>query len=49
MIDDAFLLLCLDKCEWLEDVERENSSIASFLSCVLNVGNLKRDLIIWLC
>ena len=31
MIDDIFLSLGLDKCEWLEDIEREDSS---FMSCV---------------
>ena len=31
MIDDVFLSLGLDKCEWLE---REDSSLASFMSCV---------------
>ena len=51
VIDD-FLSLGLDKCEWLE---RKDSSLATFMSCVLvtgNVGYLKRDLIIelnWLC
>ena len=29
-----FLSLGLDKCEWLEDIEREDSSLASFMSCV---------------
>ena len=24
----------LDECEWLEDIEREDSSLASFMSCV---------------
>ena len=42
------LSLGLDKCEWLEDIEREDSSLAAFMSCVVrgNVGSLKRDLII---
>ena len=34
MIDDLFLSLGLDKCEWLEDIEREDSSLATFMSCV---------------
>ena len=34
MIDDIFLSLGLDKCEWLEDIEREDSSLAAFMSCV---------------
>ena len=34
MIDDIFLSLDLDKCEWLEDIEREDSSFAAFMSCV---------------
>ena len=29
MVDDIFLSLGLDKHEWLEDIEREDSSIAS--------------------
>ena len=33
MIDDIFLSLGLDRCEWLEDIEREDSSLASFMSC----------------
>ena len=34
LIDDIFLSLGLDKCEWLEDIEREDSSLAAFMSCV---------------
>ena len=34
VIDDIFLSLGLDKCEWLEDIEREDSSLAAFKSCV---------------
>ena len=34
MIDDSFLSLGLDKCEWLEDIGREDSSLAVFMSCV---------------
>ena len=34
MIDDIFLPLGLDKCEWLEDIEREDSSLSAFMSCV---------------
>ena len=32
MIDDIFLLLGLDKSEWLEDIERKGSSLP--MSCV---------------
>ena len=32
MIDDIFLLLGLDKGEWLEDIERKDSSLT--MSCV---------------
>ena len=49
MIDDIFLALCLDKCEWLEDIERGDSSLASFMLCVeefISVGSSKKDLII---
>ena len=52
VIDDIFLSLGLDKSEWLEDIEREDSSLASYMLCVEecisggNVGSLKRDLII---
>ena len=31
MID---LSLGLDNCEWLKDIEREDSSLTSFMSCV---------------
>ena len=34
VIDDIFLSLGLDKCEWLENTDREDSSLASFMSCV---------------
>ena len=34
VIDDIFLSLGLDKCEWLEDIEREDSSLALFMLCV---------------
>ena len=36
VIDDIFLSLGQDKCEWLEDIEREDacSSLATFMSCV---------------
>ena len=34
VIDDIFLSLGLDKCGWLEDIEREDSSFATFMSCV---------------
>ena len=32
--NDNFRSLGLDKCEWLEDIEREDSSLTSFMSCV---------------
>ena len=34
MIAGIFLSLGLDKCEWLEDIEREDSSLSTFMSCV---------------
>ena len=34
VIDDIFLSLGLDKCKWLGDTEREDSSLASFMLCV---------------
>ena len=34
VIDDIFLSLSLDKCELLEDIEREDSSLAAFMLCV---------------
>ena len=33
MVDDLFYL-AIDKGEWLEDIERRDSSSASFLACV---------------
>ena len=45
VIDDIFLSLGLDKCEWLEDIEKEHSSLASFMSCVECIGQRERDLI----
>ena len=33
VIDDIFLSLGLDKREWLEDIEREDSSLA-FMPCI---------------
>ena len=46
MIDDIFLSLGLDKCEWLEDIEREDSCISLvYVVCrgvyVLVRGSLK--------
>ena len=46
--------LGLDKCEWLEDIERGVSSLASFISISVrgNVRSSKRDLIVklnWPC
>ena len=49
-MDDIFLSLGLDKCEWLEDIERQDSSLAVFMSCVqeyISERECKRDLINW--
>ena len=32
--EDKETSLGLDKCEWLDDIEREDSSIALFMLCV---------------
>ena len=34
MVDDLFKYLDIDKDEWLEDIERGESSSASSLNCV---------------
>ena len=34
LIDDLFVSLGLDKAEWLEDIERGESSLASYLACI---------------
>ena len=34
MVDDLFKSLDIDKGEWLKDIERGDSSSASFLACV---------------
>ena len=34
MVGDLFKSLGIDKGEWLEDIERGDSSLASFLACV---------------
>ena len=34
MVDDLFKSLDIDRGEWLEDIERGDSSSASFLACV---------------
>ena len=34
MIDDLFVSLGLDKAEWLEDIERGESSFTSYLACI---------------
>ena len=34
VIDDLFVSLGLDKAEWLEDIERGESSLASYLACI---------------
>ena len=50
-MDDLFKSLGIDKGEWLDDIERGDSSSASFLACVESilvkgkVGGLKRDLL----
>ena len=49
-MDDLFKYLDIDKNEWLEDIERGESSSASSLDCIYilvkeKVGCLKRDLI----
>ena len=31
---DLFVSLGLDKAEWLEDIERRESSLASYLACI---------------
>ena len=53
MIDDLFVYLGLDKAEWLEDIERGESSLASYLACIdecISEKSLRKDLIInWLC
>ena len=52
MIDDLFVSLGLDKAEWLEDIERGESSLASYLACIgvciseRECRNLRKDLII---
>ena len=33
-MDDLFKSLDIDKGEWMEDIEHEDSSSASFLACV---------------
>ena len=33
--------LGLDKAEWLEDFERGESSLASYLACILAQGNVE--------
>ena len=47
--------LGLDNAKWLEDIERGESSLASYLACIDeciiargNVESLKKHLIIWL-
>ena len=34
VIDDLFVSLGLDKAEWLEDIEKGESSLASYLACI---------------
>ena len=34
VIDDLFVSLGLDKAEWLEHIERGESSLASYLACI---------------
>ena len=33
MVDELFVSLGLDKDEWMEDIKRGESSLASFLTC----------------
>ena len=52
MIDDKFLSLGVDKCEWLEDIERQDSSLAAFISCVeeyISERECRKFEINWLC
>ena len=52
MIDDLIVSLGLDKAEWLEDIERGKSSLASYLACidkcisVRECRHLRKDLMI---
>ena len=34
MVDELFVFLGLDKHEWVEDIKREESSLASFFVCI---------------
>ena len=34
VVEDIFTSLCINKCEWLEDIKKEEDSLASFMSCV---------------
>ena len=53
VIDDLFVSLGFDKAEWLEDIERGESSIASYLACIdecISERECRKDLIVnWLC
>ena len=49
MVDELFVSLALDKHEWVEDIKREESSLASFLACIEEsisegrVSSLRKD------
>ena len=34
VVEDIFTSLDINKCEWLEDIRKEESSVASFMACV---------------
>ena len=42
MVDELFVSLRLDKHEWIEDIKRGESSLASFLACIEDIM-LKRN------
>ena len=49
VIDDLFVSLGLDKAKWLEDIERGESSLASYLVCIdecISERECRKDLII---
>ena len=34
VVKDIFTSLDINKCEWLEDIRKEEGSVASFMACV---------------
>ena len=42
-MDDLFKSLDIDKGEWLEDIERGDSSLASFLACLEECINERKS------